>query len=124
MRDISQEVSMKRIATGLAAAAVLAAGVAVAPSAMAGGSVAVSIGLPGLAVGYSNNGYGYVAAAPVPYAAPYVAPAPYYAAPYAAPVVTYPAPVVYAPYYRPYYRAYSPYYYRGPVRVGYYGHWH
>lgn len=96
----------RRLAT-LAATAVLVAGAAIAPSASAGGNVAVSIGVPGFSVGYSNHGYGYFAAAPAPYyAAPYYAPAP---------VVTYAAPVVYAPYY-PYYRA--------PVRVGYYGYRH
>ncbi len=98
---------------------------AFAPSASAGGNVAVSIGVPGLSVGYSNRGYGYVAAAPLPYAAGYYG-APYYSAPYvapyvAAPVVTYSAPVVYPPYYRPYVRPYAPYY-RG--RVAYYGHYH
>jgi hypothetical protein len=105
----------RRIAT-LAAAAVLVAGAAIAPSASAGGNVAVSIGVPGFSVGYSNHGYGYIATVPAPYyAAPYYAPAPVVT--YAAPVVPY-APVVYAPYYRyPYYRA--------PVRVGYgYRHWH
>ncbi len=95
----------RRIAT-LAAAAVLAAGIAIAPSASAGGNVAVSIGVPGFSVGYSNNGFGFVAAAP----------APYYATPYFAP----PAAVVYAPYYRPYVA--RPYYHRPPVRVGYYGY--
>ena len=106
----------RRIAT-FAAAAVFATGIAIAPSASAGGNVAVSIGLPGFAVGYSNRGYGFVAAAPAPYyPAPYYA-APYYGAPYYAP-----APVVYAPYYRPYVA--RPYYYRAPVRVGYYGYGH
>jgi len=105
----------RRLATALSAAALLAAGVAFAPSASAGGNVAVSIGVPGLSVGYSNRGFGYVAAAPVPYYG-----APYYSAPYVAPVVTYSAPVVYAPYYRPHVRPYAPYY-RG--RVAYYGHY-
>ena len=95
----------RRIAT-LAAAAVLAAGIAIAPGASAGGNVADSIGLPWLSVGYSNNGYGFVAAAPTPY----------YATPYFVPR----APVVYAPYYRPYVA--RPYYHRPPVRVGYYGY--
>jgi|GEM_PF-2617116 len=108
----------RRIVT-LAAAAAFAAGIAIAPSAFAGGNVAVSIGLPGFSVGYSNHGYGYVAATPAPYYA-----APYYAAPYyaPAPVVTYApyAPVAYAPYYRPY--AAHPYYHRPPMRVGYYGY--
>jgi hypothetical protein len=117
------EVSMNRRIATLAAAAALAAGVVLAPSASAGGNVAVSVGLPGFSVGYSNHGYGFIAAAPAPYyAAPYYA-APYYAAPYyaPAPVVTYApyAPVAYAPYYRPYAR---PYNYRAPVRVGYYGY--
>jgi hypothetical protein len=107
----------RRIAT-LAAAATLAAGVAIAPSASAGGNVAVSIGLPGFSVGYSNHGYGYIAAAPAPYyTAPYYAPGPVVT--YAAPVVPY-APVAYAPYYRRY--AAHPYYYRPPVRVGYNGY--
>jgi hypothetical protein len=108
----------RRVATTLAAAAMFAAGVAVAPGASAGGNVAVSIGLPGFAIGYSNHGYGFVAAAPAPYyAAPYYAAAPVVT--YATPVVPY-APVVYAPFYRPY--AARPYYYRSPVRVGYYGY--
>ena len=100
----------RRIAT-LAAAATLAAGIAIAPSASAGGNVAVSVGLPGLSVGYSSNGYGFVAAAPAPYY-----PAPYFAPP----VVTY-APVPVSAPFRPY--AYRPWY-RAPVRVGYYGHVH
>ena len=113
-----------RLATVLAATAVFAAGAAVAPSAFAGSNFAVSVTVPGFSAGYSNRGYGYVAAAP----------GPYYAAPYyddaSAPVVTYSAPVVYAPYtpyyYRPYVRPYvvAPYAYRAPVRVGYYGHYH
>ena len=108
----------RRIAT-IAAVAVFSAGVAVAPSASAG-NVAVSIGLPGFSVGYSNRGYGFIAAAPAPYyLAPYYAPAPVvgYGAPYVA------APVVYAPYVRPY-AARPYYYYRAPVRVGYYGYVH
>jgi hypothetical protein len=116
------EVMMKRrLATVLAAAAVFAAGAAIAPSAFAGGNFALSVTVPGFSAGYSSGGYGYVAAAPVPYYA-----APYYAA---APVVTYSAPVVYAPY-APYYRPYArthvgaPYVYRAPVRVAYYGHYH
>lgn len=107
-----------RLATVLAAAAVFAAGSAVANSAFAGGNFAVSVTVPGFSAGYSNRGYGYVAA-----------PTPYYAAPYYAsvPVVTYTDPVVYAPYapyYRPYVRPYvaAPYYYRAPVRIGYHGH--
>jgi hypothetical protein len=95
---------MNRRVAGLAAAAALAAGILVAPTASAGGNVAVSIGLPGLAVGYSNNGFGVVAAAPVPF----IAPAPYFA----------PAPVVVAPYYRPWVA--RPYFHRPFVRAGYY----
>ena len=102
---------MNRRIASLAAAALLVGASMAATSASANGSVAVSIGVPGFAVGYSNRGYGYVAAAPYAY------PAPYYAAP---PVAAYPAPVVYAPYYRPYYA--RPYYYRHPYRVGYYGY--
>ena len=105
---------MNRRIASLAAAALLVGASVAATSASANGSVAVSIGLPGFAVGYSNRGYGYVAAAP------YAHPAPYYydyAAPYA-----YPAPVVYAPYYRSYYA--RPYHYRAPYRVGYYGYRH
>ena len=98
---------MNRRIASLAAAALLVGASMAATSASANGSVAVSIGLPGFAVGYSNRGYGYVAAAPYAY------PAPYYDG--------YPAPVVYAPYYRPYYA--RPYY-RAPYRVGYYGYRH
>jgi hypothetical protein len=39
--------SKRRLATALSAAALVAAGVAFAPSASAGGNVAVSIGVPG-----------------------------------------------------------------------------
>jgi hypothetical protein len=100
----------------LASAALFAAGAVMAPTAMANGSVAVSVGLPGLAIGYSSRGVGFVAAAPyaptyyappvVSYPAPYYAPAPVY---YAAPV-PYLAPVFvgrpyYGGYYRPYYRS-------------------
>jgi hypothetical protein len=103
---------MNRRIASLAAAALLVGASVAATSASANGSVAVSIGLPGFAVGYSNRGY--VAAEPFAY------PAPYYAAP---PVVaSSAAPVVYAPYYRPYYA--RPYYYRAPYRVGYYGYRH
>lgn len=107
---------MNRRIASLAAAALLVGASMAATSASANGSVAVSIGLPGFAVGYSNRGYGYVAAAPYAYPAPYYYD---YAAP---PVVAYPAPVVYAPYYRPYYA--RPYYYHHPYRVGYYGYRH
>ncbi len=99
---------MKSRIAGLAAAAVFAAGVVLAPSVMAGSNVAVSIGLPGLSVGYSNRGFGFVAPAP------FFAPVPFVT--YAAPVTPFvPAPVVYAPYYRPHFV-------RAPVRVGYYGY--
>jgi hypothetical protein len=106
------EIMMKRRpATVLAAAVVIAAAAAIAPSAFANSNFAVSVSVPGFAAGYSNSGAGFVAAAP---------------APFYGPVVTYPAPVVYAPYYRPYVRPYvaAPYFYRAPVRVGYYGHYH
>jgi hypothetical protein len=104
---------MDRRITSLAAAALLVTGATVAPTASANGTFAVSIGLPGLAVGFNNHGGGFVAAAP------FASPAPYYAAP---PVVAYPvAPVVYAPYYRPFYA--RPYYHQ-PWRVGYYGYHH
>jgi hypothetical protein len=101
---------MDRRITSLAAAVLLVTGTAVAPNASANGSVAVSIGLPGLAIGFNNHGGGFVAAAP------FVYPAPLYAAP---PVV---APVVYPAYYWP--RVGRPYYWRAPYRVGYYGYRH
>lgn len=97
----------RRIAV-LAAATAFAAGIVFTPSAMAGNNVAVSIGLPGLSVGYSNRGFGFAALSP------YFAPAPFVT--YAAPVTPFvPAPIVYAPYYRPHFV-------RPPVRVGYYGY--
>jgi hypothetical protein len=104
------EVDMNRRIAGFAGAAALAAGIVAAPNASAGSNVAVSVGLPGVAVGYSNSGVGFVAAAP----APLIAPAPYFA----------PAPVVVAPY--PFYGPIvaRPYFYRPPVRVAYYGRWH
>jgi hypothetical protein len=111
---------MDRRITSLAAA-LLVAGVAVAPSASANGSVAVSIGLPGLAIGFNNHGGGFVAAAPFGYARPaYVAPSVVYPAPIAYSVpVYYPAPVAYR---RPvlYARTWAPY--RRPVGFGYYGY--
>ena len=55
---------MKRYLTGLAAAGVVATSVAFASSAFAN-SFALSIGVPGVAVGYSNYG-GYVATYPAP----------------------------------------------------------
>lgn len=101
----------RRPATVLAAAVVLAAGAAIAPSAFASSNFAVSVSVPGLAAGYASNGAGFVAAAPLPIYAP---------------VVTYPAPVVVTPYYRPYVRPYvaAPYFWRAPARVAYYGHNH
>ena len=86
----------RRIAALAAAALVAVGGATLATSASARDSWSVSIGAPGVAVGYSNYGYS-------PY---YYAPAPVYYGP----------PVVYRPYYRPYY-----YGYYGP-RV-YYRHW-
>ena len=88
---------MKRYLTSLAVIAALAGTAVFASSAMAN-SLAVSIGTPGFAVGYSNYG-GYVSA----YAPPpgYYAPTPYYAPTYYGP------PVVYGYYgYRPYYHHY------------------
>jgi hypothetical protein len=84
----------RRIAVLAAATAVLAAGLAIAPAASAASNVAVSIGGPGFAVGYSNRLWILRGCASALRAAPYYAPAP---------VVTYApyAPVVYAPYYRP-----------------------
>jgi hypothetical protein len=109
------EVSMNRRIATLTFAAVFAAGIAVAPSAFAGSSFGVAIGVPGLSVGYSNHGFGYVAAVPPPYFAPT------YYAPVVAPVVAFaPPPIVYAPYYRPFVA--RPYYFRGPVRVGFNGY--
>jgi len=97
-----------RLAT-IAAATALAIGTAtVATTASARDNFAVSIGLPGFAVGYSNYGrfgHSYVYAAPPVVYAPPVA---YYGAP-----VVY-SPVVYGPrvvyvrpyvYHRPYWRA-------------------
>ncbi len=99
---------MNRRIAGLAAATALAAGVVLAPNAMANGNVAVSIGLPGLSVGYSNRGFGFATLSP------FFAPAPFVT--YAAPVAPFvPAPIVYAPYYRPHFV-------RPPVRVGFYGY--
>ncbi len=85
----------RRIAALAAAALVAVGGATLATSASARDSWSVSIGAPGVALGYNTYGY-----------APYYAPAPVYYGP----------PVVYRPYYRPYY-----YGYYGP-RV-YYRHW-
>ena len=104
---------MNRRMITLAAAALLVGGVAASSTASANGNFAVSIGLPGFGVGYSSNGFGFVAAAPRPFVAPYYAP----------PVVTYVAPVAVLPAPAPWYRPYGRYY-RAPVRVGYYhNHW-
>ncbi len=95
-----------RIATIAAATLLLAGGVTMASSASAHGSVSVSIGLPGFAVGYAP---GYYAPPPVAYAPPVS----YYGAPvvYAAAPVVYGPRVVYGhPYYRPYYRGYYRHY--------------
>ncbi len=101
----------RRIST-LAAAVLFAGGIAATTTASANSNFAVSIGVPGFGVGYASNGFGFVAAAPRVYGSPY------YAAP---PVVAYSPPVAYAPWYRPrVVRVYAPYYYRAPVRVGYY----
>jgi hypothetical protein len=95
---------MKRRIAALAAATALAVGgAAFATSASARDSFAVSIGVPGVALGYSNYGY---APAPAPYYYSYsYAPAPY---PY-----YYGPTVVYRSY--PYHR----HYYYGPR----YHHW-
>ena len=79
-------------------AAVLIVGVAASGSAAARDTFAVSIGVPGVAVGYSTPGYGYAVAVPPVVAAP---PAVYYGAPYPS---YYPGRVVYAGYgyYGPY----------------------
>ena len=103
---------MKRYLTGLAAAGVLAASAVFASSAAAN-SFALSIGVPGVAMGYSNYG-GYVATYPAP--SYYYPPAPTYYGPtyyYAPPVgvVTYST---------------GPWYYHnhGYYGHGYYGHYH
>jgi len=91
---------MRRCLTSLAAVAVVAGAAVFAPGALAN-SFAVSIGVPGFAVGYANHG-GYVAA--------YAPPPVYYAPAY--------------PYYGPAYVPAPPVYYRPPVVYGgvaYYG---
>ena len=92
---------MNRRIAALAVASLLAVGGATfANSAAARDSFSLSIGVPGVAFGYSNYGY-----APYPRYAYYYAPAPY--------AYYYGPTVVYRPYYRPYYRHYyRPYYYR------------
>lgn len=79
---------MRRTLTSLAAVAAVAGAAVFASGAMAN-SFAVSIGVPGLAVGYANHG-GYVAA----YAPPPAYYGPAYYAPYA-PAPVYGPPVVY-----------------------------
>ena len=94
---------MKQRIAKLAAVVLLVGGAALAPSAFARDSFAVSIGVPGFGFGYSNRGYGYAYVAPP---VVYSAPAPYYYGP-----AYYPAPAYYAPpvvysygsYYRPWY---------------------
>ena len=98
----------------------IGAGFALAPAAFARGhvSLGVSIGLPGLSLGYSDcrhcygGGYGYGAGY---YGGVYYAPAPVYYSP---------APVYYGPsYYGASYNSYPvyrSYYNSGPVRRGYY----
>jgi hypothetical protein len=99
-----EEIEMtRRIATLLAAAVLLVGGATLATAASARDSFAVSIGVPGVAFGYSNYGYGYGYAAPAPYYSPY-----YY---YGPPAYSYYAPPAVSFYYRPYgYRHH--YYYR------------
>lgn len=104
----------RRTAT-IVAAALLATGMAAAGTASARDSFSVAIGLPGVAVGFSNGGaYGAVA---LP--APYTYPRPAYVAPYPYPAPVYaPAPVFVAPpfAYRPYWPAY---YHRRPYLARY-----
>ena len=93
----------RRIATFVTAALLLLGGATLATTASARDSFAVSIGVPGVAFGYSNYGYGYGYVAPPAYS--YYAPAPAYY--YSPPAVAY---------YQPYgYYSYRPY--------GYYRHW-
>lgn len=94
-----------RIATIAAAAVLAVAGTTLASTASAHGGVAVSIGVPGFAVGYSNYGGAFAYAAPPVVYAPPVA---YYGAPVVYPPVVYgPRVVVARPYvyHRPYWRA-------------------
>ena len=101
---------MKRHLAILSAATLVAGSAVFAGSALAN-SFAVSVGVPGLAVGFSNHG-GYVAAvAPPVYG--YAAPAPYPYYDYAPAPVYYGAPVVYA----------GPVYYHRPWAHRYYRHW-
>jgi len=88
---------MNRRIAAVAAVAALAIGAAtLAAPASARGSFSFSVGVPGVAFGYSNY----------PYYTPYYAPAPY---------AYYGPTVVYQPYYRPYYHYYRPH--------PYYRHW-
>jgi hypothetical protein len=96
----------RRIATLAAATVLLFGGATLATTASARDSFAVSIGVPGVAFGYSNYGYGYGYVAPPAYSSySYYAPAPAY---YGPPVVAYYQPYGYYHHYRPY---------------GYYRHW-
>ncbi len=96
----------RRIATFVTAALLFFGGVTLAPTASARDSFAVSIGVPGVALGYSNYGYGYGYGYVAPPAYSYYAPAPAYSY-YGPPAVAY---------YQPYgYYSYRPY--------GYYRHW-
>jgi hypothetical protein len=98
---------MKRVLSVFAISTAVVTAVAFAPIASAN-SFAVSVGVPGLAVGVSNHG-GYVAAYPA------------YPT-YPAAVVYPPAPVVVAPpYYSPYY---GPYYGSVVVYQGYHPYAH
>jgi len=95
----------RRIATFVTAVLLLLGGATLATTASARDSFAVSIGVPGVAFGYSNYGYGGYGG----YG--YVAPAPAYSYYYAPPAYSYyyAPPPVYQPYH------YSPY--------AYYRHW-
>src|SRR5438552_1266816 len=59
-----KEVQMKQRIAKLAAVVLLVGSAALAPSAFARDSFAVSIGVPGFGFGYSNRGYGYAYVAP------------------------------------------------------------
>src|SRR6266700_7810380 len=95
----------RRIATFVTAALLLFGGATVATTASARDSFAVSIGVPGVAFGYSNYGYGYGYGYVAPPAYSYYAPAPAYSY-YGPPAVAY---------YQPYGYGYRSY--------GYYRHW-
>jgi hypothetical protein len=115
LRDYAGGSMKLRLATIAAAGLILAGGVTLAGTASARDNFSVSIGVPGLAVGYGTRGYyggyygGYYAPAPVVYAPPVsYAPAPYYydAPAYVAAPVVYGTRIAYGrPFYRPYYHA-------------------